>query len=180
MFFPLLGKVMTTMTKTGRNDPCPCGSGKKYKRCCQEKDEAEKSAARAAAQAAQQAALQAQQAESQARYEAARKAFIEKTRELDAYSELANASNAVIDMVRAGRLDEAEAAARDLLVRYPDVHDGYDRLGMVYEARGDYKHAVECYRQVIDFVRARPDQYEPQFEDTFHRLIAKLDPSTAS
>jgi uncharacterized protein len=21
-------------TKTGRNDPCPCGSGKKYKRCC--------------------------------------------------------------------------------------------------------------------------------------------------
>ena len=19
---------------TGRNDPCPCGSGKKYKRCC--------------------------------------------------------------------------------------------------------------------------------------------------
>ena len=20
--------------KPGRNDPCPCGSGKKYKRCC--------------------------------------------------------------------------------------------------------------------------------------------------
>lgn len=25
--------------KTGRNDPCPCGSGKKYKKCCMEKDE---------------------------------------------------------------------------------------------------------------------------------------------
>ena len=23
--------------KTGRNDPCPCGSGKKYKRCCEGK-----------------------------------------------------------------------------------------------------------------------------------------------
>jgi len=23
----------------GRNDPCPCGSGKKYKKCCQERDE---------------------------------------------------------------------------------------------------------------------------------------------
>ena len=23
------------MRKTGRNDPCPCGSGKKYKSCCQ-------------------------------------------------------------------------------------------------------------------------------------------------
>jgi uncharacterized protein YecA (UPF0149 family) len=21
-------------TKVGRNDPCPCGSGKKHKRCC--------------------------------------------------------------------------------------------------------------------------------------------------
>lgn len=24
------------MTKTGRNEPCPCDSGKKYKRCCWE------------------------------------------------------------------------------------------------------------------------------------------------
>ncbi len=25
--------------KVGRNDPCPCGSGKKYKKCCFEKDQ---------------------------------------------------------------------------------------------------------------------------------------------
>jgi hypothetical protein len=25
------------MTKTGRNDLCPCGSGKKFKRCCEAK-----------------------------------------------------------------------------------------------------------------------------------------------
>lgn len=25
---------LKTRTKTGRNDPCPCGSGKKYKKCC--------------------------------------------------------------------------------------------------------------------------------------------------
>jgi hypothetical protein len=24
-------------TRAGRNDPCPCGSGKKYKRCCESK-----------------------------------------------------------------------------------------------------------------------------------------------
>jgi len=30
---PSLGRV-----KVGRNDPCPCGSGKKYKKCCLEKD----------------------------------------------------------------------------------------------------------------------------------------------
>ena len=30
--------IPTTITrvgaKVGRNDPCPCGSGKKYKQCC--------------------------------------------------------------------------------------------------------------------------------------------------
>jgi len=25
------------MAKVGRNDPCPCGSGKKYKKCCEKK-----------------------------------------------------------------------------------------------------------------------------------------------
>jgi hypothetical protein len=25
------------MEKVGRNDPCPCGSGKKFKKCCEEK-----------------------------------------------------------------------------------------------------------------------------------------------
>jgi hypothetical protein len=25
------------MTKPGRNDPCPCGSGKKFKKCCESK-----------------------------------------------------------------------------------------------------------------------------------------------
>ena len=33
------------MAKPGRNDPCHCGSGKKYKKCCQPKDdEAERQA----------------------------------------------------------------------------------------------------------------------------------------
>ena len=27
-------KTKATKTKIGRNDPCPCGSGKKYKKCC--------------------------------------------------------------------------------------------------------------------------------------------------
>ncbi|MEL7649668.1 MAG: SEC-C metal-binding domain-containing protein [Sedimentibacter sp.] len=27
-------KIVVKGDKTGRNDPCPCGSGKKYKKCC--------------------------------------------------------------------------------------------------------------------------------------------------
>jgi hypothetical protein len=30
---------MSAKTKVGRNDPCPCGSGKKYKKCCEPLDE---------------------------------------------------------------------------------------------------------------------------------------------
>jgi len=30
----LLDKPVVAAVKAGRNDPCPCGSGKKYKKCC--------------------------------------------------------------------------------------------------------------------------------------------------
>ena len=33
-----------TQPKVGRNDPCPCGSGKKYKNCCMRKDQEEERA----------------------------------------------------------------------------------------------------------------------------------------
>ena len=32
--------VRRAVARVGRNDPCPCGSGKKYKQCCLEKDHA--------------------------------------------------------------------------------------------------------------------------------------------
>jgi preprotein translocase subunit SecA len=27
-------QIRLEQPKVGRNDPCPCGSGKKYKKCC--------------------------------------------------------------------------------------------------------------------------------------------------
>jgi tetratricopeptide (TPR) repeat protein len=91
--------------------------------------------------------------------------------------ELASASNAAVDLVHTGKLDEAEAAAHDLLKRFPDVHDGWDRLGMVYQARGDNQKAADCYRKVIAFIRAHPYDYDPKFEAVFHKLVNRLDPS---
>jgi len=146
------------MNQTGRNDPCPCGSGKKYKRCCLARDQQADSAARATAQTA----AAAEQEELDAM--------------LDWEEELEECSNGVIDLIDAGKLDEAEHAARDLLARFPEVHDGYDRLGMVYEARGQHREAAQCYRQLIEFVRNHPDDYEPGFETVFQNLADKLDP----
>lgn len=32
--YHIIKKTHRKMVKAGRNDPCPCGSGKKYKKCC--------------------------------------------------------------------------------------------------------------------------------------------------
>jgi tetratricopeptide (TPR) repeat protein len=142
------------MGKHGRNNPCHCGSGQKYKRCCLPKDEAAAAASRPAPPPVRLPDVPEDIAD-----------------DLDA------ASNCVLPLIKAGKLDEAEKAARDLLERFPEVHDGYDRLGMVYEARGDLKEAAACYRKVIEFIRQHPDGYEPGFEDPFLRQIERLDPS---
>ena len=34
MFSETVKHSFQVKTKTGRNDSCPCGSGKKYKKCC--------------------------------------------------------------------------------------------------------------------------------------------------
>ena len=78
-------------------------------------------------------------------------------------------------MVQAGNLDAAEQAAHDLLARFPDVHDGYDRLGMVCEARGDRRQAADYYRKAIDVIRNHPDAYDPGFEAVFQKLVDRLE-----
>ena len=149
------------MAKIGRNDPCPCGSGKKYKKCCMASDEAADRAARPA----QPAAVPSR-----------RPSLASYFQEQDERDELTEASNAVVDLARAGNLDAAEQGARDLLARFPDVHDGYDRLGMVCEARGDHRQAADCYRKAIDVIRSHPDAYDPAFEAVYQKLIDRLEP----
>ena len=92
------------------------------------------------------------------------------------HDELTEASNAVVDMVQAGNLDAAEQAAHDLLARFPDVHDGYDRLGMICEARGDHRQAADYYRKAINVIRNHPDDYDPAFEAVFQKLVDRLEP----
>src|SRR5271157_2269932 len=171
----LLGsRSLTTMAKPRRNDPCPCGSGNKYKKCCLAKEEAveREQLAKAEARRAESAAAHRLQLGEVRAAIAARLSGAEDADD----DELTIASNAAAGLVRAGKLDEAEQAARDLLVLFPDVHDGYDRLGMVYEARGENRQAAECYRKVIAFIREHPDDYDPNFEDVFVKLVDRLDP----
>jgi tetratricopeptide (TPR) repeat protein len=149
------------MPKIGRNEPCPCGSGKKYKRCCLAKN------------AEFERKLIAAAAVTPADDHHDHRGFCD-----DCYNQLVEASNAVVELVDAGRLDEAEQAAHLLLERFPDVHDGYARLGLVHELRGNTRQAIEYYRKVIDFAREHPDL--PVFEDDYRRLIDRLERPTAA
>jgi hypothetical protein len=54
----------------GRNEPCPCGSGRKYKHCCLGKDEAK--ARKVRAKEAEKAAKEAEKARKAAEKEAAK------------------------------------------------------------------------------------------------------------
>jgi len=73
-------------------------------------------------------------------------------------------SNRIIDLINDGHLDEAEAWAKKLIIDYPDVHDGLERLAMVYEKRGDSKKSVEFYQKAIDFVNLNKANYGEDLE----------------
>src|SRR5258708_13325620 len=110
------------MAKIGRNDPCPCGSGKKYKRCCLEKDEtAERKFAATERTFAATASVPQRQIGTVAAEIAERLAAgayeIDETED-----ELATASNVAVDLLHAGRLDEPEQAAHHLLQPSPRLH----------------------------------------------------------
>ncbi len=113
------------MEKIGRNAPCPCGSGKKYKKCCLSLH-----------------SMSSPQQNTGTDY---------LTADLD---DLDNLSNSVVDLIKERRLDEAEKVCCELLSRYPDQIDGIDRLAEVYEARGNNKKAAQYYRKAATFAKS--------------------------
>ena len=119
------------MAKIGRNAPCPCGSGKKYKKCC----------------------LPLFDSSSPQQKNSIAQPPTYALADLDA---LDNLSNSVVDLINDGRLDEAEKVCHELLSRYPDQIDGIDRLADVYEACGDKKRAAEYYRKAAHFAGTHP------------------------
>lgn len=109
----------------GRNDPCPCGSGKKYKHCCMDAD----------LQAARQAAPNPDEPSARRRQEQARLA-----REIDQ----------AFALIRAERHKEAVAAATKLLRRYPDEDRLHDIVATAHLYTGDFAAAgAICHQRLV-------------------------------
>ena len=119
------------MAKISRNAPCPCGSGKKYKKCCLLRRELE---------ALEQRKILEQNPG---------KALVE-------VDDLDDLSNSVLDLIDAGKFDEAESVCNELKKRYPDQVDGIERMALVYETRGENEKAAEYYLKTAEFMRSNP------------------------
>jgi hypothetical protein len=125
------------MAKIGRNESCPCGSGKKYKRCC----------------------LAAQAPSSGPPHTEVHPVDLAEGDDdlcdccLDALNDRADRA---LDLILDGHLDEAETMARHLMSDFPREVDGVDLLSMVCEARGERERAAELLRRAIDIVRVNP------------------------
>jgi len=139
------------MTKVGRNDPCPCGSGKKYKHCCLPLHDA----------ASQERKRLLEQPVPVEQFEA----------ELNQLDEL---SNRVEDLIRQGSLEQAERLAHELLRRFPDQLDGLESLARVLDARGDIAKAAEYYKKAALFAE-QGDGYDPLLIADLRRRAAELD-----
>ncbi len=116
------------MKAAGRNDPCPCGSGKKYKKCCLAADK-------------------------RGRAEPAGGilgSFAELKAEIE---ELDDLSNSVVTLITAGKWEDAEAVCHKLRRDHPEQVDGIWRMAMVEEARGNRAAAAKAYREAAEFMR---------------------------
>jgi SWIM/SEC-C metal-binding protein len=141
--------------KIGRNDPCYCGSGKKYKKCCRAKDQETALAARENKRLKEEAAAE-------------RLALIPSCDEdIDEYS------NRVVDLIHEGDLVAAEKACVELEEKFPGFIDCPDRRAMLCEAHGELEQAISYNKRCLEIIAAAPEgYYETAFiyEEAIERL----------
>ena len=163
---------------TARNDPCPCGSGKKYKKCCLTKLDAPSSEETATLvdlfHAGQYSALERRARLLLARY--SQSGFIWnmlgaslQVQNKDALAAFEKAgqhspddadvqSNLGLALYAAGRYAESADHSRKALALQPDLAAAFNNLGNAQAALGDQTLALANYEQAIAL---RPDYAEP-------------------
>jgi len=113
----LLGEA--AKRKIGRNEPCPCGSGKKYKKCCLRKHEKIKDLLRASVD------FQEPEAEDEGPPEYVVKGF---------------------DLLAANNYQEAISHASNLISTYPEDDRIHDTLATAYLATSQHDAAIAICR----------------------------------
>ena len=83
-------------------------------------------------------------------------------------------SNGVLDLIEAGRLDDAQRGCQELKTRFPDQMDWMEHTAAVHEARGEIAQAIEHYDLCIAYIREHRDGFDPDSEEWYREKIALL------
>ena len=171
--------------KVGRNDPCHCGSGKKYKQCCGRLASTGSSTERLVAQTLQ-AALEHHQAgrlaEADAHYRRILQAHPNHPDALHYLGVIAyqlGKNDIACELIRRAisanpsssgyyanlgnalngleRFDEAVASFRKALSLKPDIAEAHNNLGVALQQQGKPQEALASYRQALSL---KPDYHE--------------------
>lgn len=136
------------MAKIGRNDPCPCGSGKKHKKCC------------SASEASPVTSVEIIPASSAPHHHACDvcgRGGDDDDDEIDEIDEINERADHILDEILAGRVDGAEALCHGFIQDFPDDAEGFDLLSMVFEERGQRGRALELLRKALGIAEANPE-----------------------
>ena len=142
------------MAKIGRNDPCPCGSRKKNNRCCLVTSEASTTVT-----------TTPKEARSPRPFSESCDCCIDR---------LDERADEVLDVLLAGRVDEAEALCHDFIIDFPGQAEGLDLLSMIFEERGHRERALELLRQASDIAHAN-DDYDAETRSLMRQRIKELE-----
>lgn len=166
------------MGNTGRNDPCPCGSGRKYKRCCLTRDKATDSDPfkrvldtdprdPVGLNALGLTALQSGRIDSAT-------AFLARAIAGDP-GEAAYHSNLGLVYRAAGRPGDAESCFRKALELEPGYVPACGNLGVLYSEQGRLEEAIAQFRVAV---ASSPDSAE-MHDNLGGALLLNGEPSSA-
>jgi len=132
-------------TKTGRNDPCPCGSGKKFKQCCQQRQaspETRPSAAQIAT--AIRTALSHQHA---GRFSQAEAIYHQILQVAPANPDALHSLGTIA--LQSGRIEESIQLISRAIRFNPSNPEYYNNLGFAFHEQGDLDSAAKNYRKAL-------------------------------
>jgi SEC-C motif len=124
--------IPRTMAKIGRNDPCPCGSGKELKRCCMMEPSVAEPGVNAVETPSSAAETHPDVCDCCGR-------------ELD--DELNDRAYYIMARLLDGHVDDAETLCLEFIRDFPDDADGHDLLSMIFEDRGQRTQALSLLRK---------------------------------
>lgn len=150
MLATLRKPVGTARTQVGRNEPCPCGSGKRFKHCCGLAGDATPSSAdphQSPIDGASALIRQAMADHQAGRLSLARQGYLAALKL--GPEAMAEHYLGVLDM-QEGRPEEAEGRIRTSLAMRHDMPDFHNNLGLCLRAQGRLEEAVVHYRRALD------------------------------